>query len=189
MSDIAFVKGVIAQIKQDKGRPTKAQINNILDQVAELAEAHDVAQDGLNHARELLTQKAEQLTAAERRVADLQTELTECVRRHSECFEMLVDKERRLRVWKESYEVLEERGKVIITRLHERLAAAENDFNVVRNAHDKIVGELIDCQKERDELIELLDHTLSYTCCAAYSPSLTQEINAYLEKVGVGKTA
>jgi len=41
------------------------------------------------------------------RITDLQNELADCVKRHEECYTLLVDKVRRLHVWKESYEIAE----------------------------------------------------------------------------------
>ena len=71
---------------------------------------------------------------------------------------------------------------------YERLKECEKDRDTWRQKAIELGLELSECGRERDELVELLDHALSYTCCAAYSPSLTQEINAALAKLGADKT-
>ena len=65
-------------------------------------------------------------------------------------------------------------------RLAEQLSECEAKWNMTADALVMATGQI-------GELVELLDHALSYTCCAAYSPSLTQEIKAALAKLGADK--
>jgi chromosome segregation ATPase len=117
----------------DRPECIKAQRDELRQRVADLekqTEEINAARIYLREQKRILTQLSEgaereqqlrQLVAESgAKVRDLQTELAECVQRHSECYEILVVKERRLRVWKESYEVAE-------IQYREQLAACEKD--------------------------------------------------------------
>ncbi len=61
---------------------------------------------------------------------------------------------------------------------------AEKERDEVRTLNKALIKNRMNAAEEHANLIELLEQATSYTCCSAYSPSLTRKINAALAKVG-----
>ena len=92
MTDPDVMKLVIGMINSGNNSLTmKVQLNTLLGQVSELVEAYDVAQDGLNHARELLTEKASELERLQAEIEMLKAQNAMMQANRSETIHRLAD--------------------------------------------------------------------------------------------------
>ncbi len=82
------------------------------------------------------------LDEAADRITDLQNELADRVKRHEECYTLLVDKTRQLHVWKESYEIAETQYRADLIAKTKRIEELEKYMNPTTWNTDALLAEI-----------------------------------------------